>query len=75
MEYSWELVLDHVNKVLEICEGENWPEVADKLSPYFHWEYEDYQQRLRQVETLLARRCRPYYNLPRPSTATVSPAK
>jgi Immunity protein 8 len=37
-------MLDHADKVLDICEGETWPEVAGKLSRYFHWEYEDYQQ-------------------------------
>jgi hypothetical protein len=39
-EYSWQAVLDYVNKVLDICQDETWPEVARKLSQYFYWEYE-----------------------------------
>jgi hypothetical protein len=44
MDYSWQTVLDQVNKVLDICEGETWSEVAGKLSRYFYWEFEDYQE-------------------------------
>ena len=42
MEYSWQGVVDHVNRVLDICEGDTWDEVAYKLSRYFNWEFEDY---------------------------------
>jgi hypothetical protein len=44
-EYSWQVVVDHVNKVLDTCEGETWRDVSRKLSRYFYWEYEDYQRR------------------------------
>jgi hypothetical protein len=43
-DYSWKVVLDHVNNVLDICQDETWPEVARKLSRYFYWEYEDYRE-------------------------------
>lgn len=43
-DYSWQVVIDHVNKVLDICKDDTWTEVAGKLSRYFHWEFEDYQE-------------------------------
>lgn len=32
-------ITDHIDR----CEGENWMEIAQKLSRVFAWEYEDYQ--------------------------------
>ena len=39
-EYSWKVLLDHVNNVLDICQDETWPEMARKFSRYSYWEYE-----------------------------------
>ncbi|MCP2230301.1 MULTISPECIES: immunity 8 family protein [Erwinia] len=32
-------ITDHIDR----CEGEDWMEIAQKLSRFFAWEYEDYQ--------------------------------
>ena len=32
-------ITDHIDR----CEGEDWMEIAQKLSRVFAWEYEDYQ--------------------------------
>jgi len=32
-----------ITDYIEQCEGENWIQVAQKLSRVFAWEYEDYQ--------------------------------
>ncbi len=42
-EYSLFSVLDEVNKKLEEIEAEDWAHVADELSKFMKWEYENYK--------------------------------
>ena len=39
-EYSWQVVLDHVDNVLTSARRKPGPGVARRLSQYFYWEYE-----------------------------------
>jgi hypothetical protein len=40
--YSYAVLRDHVQRVVDRCEAETWPEVCANLQRYFQWEYEDY---------------------------------
>jgi hypothetical protein len=42
-DYSWNGVMRAVNDILLQIEGSSWPEVAQKLSEKFDWEFENYQ--------------------------------
>lgn len=42
-EYSWNLVLERVNNILEKCHGNNWSEISEKLSNHMYWEFENYK--------------------------------
>ena len=39
-EYSWNAVLEEVNRRLKKCEGRGWFDVQEKLRQQFDWEYE-----------------------------------
>ena len=41
--YSWPVVLNNIENILENCQGENWSEVSEKLSQLMYWEFENYQ--------------------------------
>lgn len=41
--YEWPEVLRRVQQVLDACEGDDWSDVAGKLSRHFQWEYEGYR--------------------------------
>ncbi|MCE2570946.1 Imm8 family immunity protein [Motilimonas eburnea] len=41
--YSFSQVLARVNKILSQCEGQDWHEVATKISEYMRWEFHDYK--------------------------------
>jgi hypothetical protein len=38
--YSWESVLDEIERRLNSCCGHDWFTVQEKLRTQFHWEYE-----------------------------------
>ena len=42
-EYSLQLVLETVNKMLEDIQALDWVHVTDELSKKMHWEYQDYK--------------------------------
>lgn len=42
MEYSYERMITSIENFLMSCEGNNWHEVASKLSRLGYWEFEDY---------------------------------
>lgn len=42
-EYSWPKVVTEVASILEQCQGTSWAEVAEQLSHFMHWEYDNYQ--------------------------------
>jgi hypothetical protein len=42
-EYSWANVIYEINRFLEMCSGNNWLEISEKLSKFMHWEYQDYK--------------------------------
>ena len=37
------LAVRTINEYIDKCSDENWEEIANKLSRYFAWEFEDYQ--------------------------------
>ena len=43
-DYSWDLVVDRVNRIVESCARESWNESVACLNRYFGWEYEDYHR-------------------------------
>ena len=43
-EYSWDAALDMLKSVVKKCECPSWEQSMEKLSRYFLWEYEDFQQ-------------------------------
>lgn len=42
--YDYDLVLQAVTRRMDACQGKDWAEVANKLSRFMAWEFEDYQQ-------------------------------
>jgi hypothetical protein len=42
-EYDEEELKKSVSALVEKTIGESWHEIAEKLSRYMHWEFEDYQ--------------------------------
>lgn len=42
-DYDYEKILDAIYRYVESCEGDNWNEVALKLSCLGYWEFEDYR--------------------------------
>ena len=43
-EYNVKAITAVLTKFVEVCDGETWREVADKLCRLMSWEFEDYQQ-------------------------------
>lgn len=41
--YSWESLLNHLKRELEVCSLNSWQESMQCLSKKFLWEYEDYK--------------------------------
>jgi hypothetical protein len=41
-QYNYEKLAQVIVEILEECSGENWEEVATKISRYGKWEFEDY---------------------------------
>ena len=41
--FDWPTLRDYFEQQVEGCTGEDWHEVAEKLSRIGHWEFEDYQ--------------------------------
>ena len=39
--YSWSLVEERVDAILDQCKGRDWQEMCDHLRKFFHWEFED----------------------------------
>ena len=42
LEYHFDLIFSKIKKMIESCEGEDWDEVAQKISRIGFWEFEDY---------------------------------
>lgn len=42
--FNWPYLQDYFDRLVERCTGEDWNEVATKLSRYGYWEFEDYRQ-------------------------------
>ncbi len=43
-KFDMEKILSRIKRVFDGCSGNNWNEIALKLSRYGHWEFEDYQE-------------------------------
>ncbi|MFC0179770.1 immunity 8 family protein [Thorsellia kenyensis] len=41
-QYDLEEIKNVITNYIELCDGENWVEIAQKLSGVFAWEFEDY---------------------------------
>ena len=41
-KYDLNEITKIINKYIEKCTGNDWIEIAEKLSRYFQWEFEDY---------------------------------
>jgi len=41
--YDWPRIEDYLRKRVATCTGGDWQEVAQKLSRFSRWEFEDYQ--------------------------------
>ena len=42
-KYNYDEIVKTINEYIDKCSDENWEEIANKLSRYFAWEFEDYQ--------------------------------
>ena len=42
IEYDFERIFSRIKRIIESCEGNNWDEIAGKVSRIGHWEFEDY---------------------------------
>ena len=42
-EYDYEGIRKRISDYCHECTGENWPEIAERLSRIGYWEFEDYQ--------------------------------
>ncbi|HHA3670969.1 TPA: immunity 8 family protein [Salmonella enterica subsp. enterica serovar Muenchen] len=42
-KYDLDEITKTITDYIDRCEGDNWMEIAQKLSRVFAWEYEDYQ--------------------------------
>lgn len=41
-EYNYERIMRAIKDYLQLCSGENWNEVAEKVARLGKWEFEDY---------------------------------
>ncbi|XIH61996.1 hypothetical protein C1N60_22760 (plasmid) [Pantoea sp. SGAir0184] len=42
-EYNYDKILAFIKKQIADCHADDWPEIAQKLSRFSFWQYEDYQ--------------------------------
>jgi hypothetical protein len=42
-EYNYERLINRINKYLQLCSGETWKDVAEKVGRLGLWEFEDYE--------------------------------
>lgn len=42
IEYDYEIMISAIERFLEGCSGDNWPEIAQKVSQLGRWEFENY---------------------------------
>lgn len=42
-EYNYDKILALIKKQIADCHADDWPEIAQKLSRFSFWQYEDYQ--------------------------------
>ncbi|WP_059366795.1 Imm8 family immunity protein [Rodentibacter caecimuris] len=40
--YDFKQIISYINEIITQCYGDSWEDIANKLSRYFFWEYEDY---------------------------------
>ena len=43
LEYNYDRIYNKIKQLIENCTGNDWNEVADKVSRIGFWEFEDYQ--------------------------------
>lgn len=41
-DYDYDVLLDEINRILEVCSRETYHECCSAMQRYFLWEYEDY---------------------------------
>jgi hypothetical protein len=42
LEYNFERIFNKIRQLVEGCSGNNWNEIAEKVSRIGHWEFENY---------------------------------
>jgi len=42
--FNWPALQSYFQRLVNRCHGQDWHEIAAKLSRYGHWEFEDYTQ-------------------------------
>ncbi len=42
-KYDLDTITAEINQCIENCVGKNWPTIAEKISRFAAWEFEDYQ--------------------------------
>lgn len=42
LEYNFDRIFRRIKELIESCSGNNWQEIAEKVSRIGHWEFEDY---------------------------------
>lgn len=41
--FTWHVLSSYIERRVRQCEGMAWPDVAERLSRFAYWEFEDYQ--------------------------------
>lgn len=44
LSYDVDLIINQITQYCSSCTGENWEEIADKISRIARWEFEDYNR-------------------------------
>lgn len=42
--FDWDTIVSYVQDKVSTCTSSTWEAIADKLTTYFIWEYEDFEQ-------------------------------
>ncbi|MDH3001565.1 hypothetical protein A1D23_13320 [Chelonobacter oris] len=42
-DYNFKEIIRYINSFIDSCDGNDWEEIAHKLSKLFRWEFDDYK--------------------------------
>ncbi len=46
LEYNFDRIFERIRNLIESCSGNDWDEVAEKVSHIGFWEFEDYKEQI-----------------------------